>query len=69
MIDDSCISAELGQIVNGVKAGRENDTETIYLNTVGMGIEDVALAIRVYKNAVEMGLGQKLSLWEKPFAV
>lgn len=69
IIDDSYISAEIGQIVNSVKKGRENDTETIYLNTVGMGIEDVALAIIVYRNAVKMGLGKNLSLWEKPFAI
>jgi len=69
MIDDSYINAEIGQVINGVKKGRENDTETIYFNTVGMGIEDVALAIKIYRKAVEMGLGKKLSLWEKPFAI
>lgn len=69
MIDDSYINAELGQIINGAKKGRENDKETIYFNTVGMGIEDVALAIKVYNNAIELGLGKKLSLWEKPFAI
>lgn len=69
MIDDSYINAEIGQVVNGVRKGRENDQETIYFNTVGMGIEDVALAIKVYKNAVEMKLGKYLPLWEKPFAV
>ena len=69
MIDDSYISAELGQIVNGVKKGRENNKETIYINTVGMGIEDVALAMKLYKKAIAMGLGKKLALWEKPFAV
>ena len=69
IIDDSYINAEIGEVVNGVKQGRENNNETIYFNTVGMGIEDVALATKIYEKALELGLGKKLSLWEKPFAI
>lgn len=69
MINDSSIYAEIGQIINNVKKGREDDTESIYFNTVGMGIEDVALAHKIYLRALKMNIGQKLSLWEKPFAV
>ncbi len=69
MITDDAISAELGMIVAGEKPGREKPEETIYLNTVGMGIEDVALAYRVYQRAQELGLGQKFKLWKTPFAV
>ncbi len=69
LIDDRAIYAEIGQLVSGSKKGRESDRESIYLNTVGMGIEDVAVADKVYKKALEMGLGQKLKLWNEPFAV
>jgi len=69
MVTDSDIYAEIGEIVNGKKKGRENDTEAIYVNTVGMGIEDVAVASRIYDSAIKMGIGKKLMLWEKPFAV
>ncbi len=69
MIDDSGISAEIGEIVNGVKSGRVSENEAIYFNTVGMGIEDVAVASKIYEKALKMGLGQKLKLWDKPFAV
>lgn len=69
MINDSHIYGELGEIINNTKKGRENDTETIYFNTVGMGIEDVALAHKIYERALEMNLGKKLSLWENPFAI
>ncbi|NPV70437.1 MAG: ornithine cyclodeaminase family protein [Firmicutes bacterium] len=69
VIGDDAIHAELGQIVSGEKPGRESPGETIYFNTVGMGIEDIALADAVYKRALQMGLGQKLRLWEKPFAL
>jgi ornithine cyclodeaminase len=31
-----------------------------------MPVEDVAWATRVYRNAVERGIGTKLKLWDKP---
>lgn len=62
-IDETGIHAEIGEVINGVKSGRTNDEEFIYFNSVGMGIQDVALASVVYKNALEKGVGQKLSLW------
>lgn len=69
MINDSHIYGELGEIINNTKKGREDENETIYFNTVGMGIEDVALAHKIYERAKEMNLGKKLSLWDKPFAI
>lgn len=69
MIKDDAVYAELGDIVSGSKPGRENGDETIYLNTVGMGIEDVALAKKIYDRAEAMQLGQKLKLWDQPFAI
>ncbi|WP_216830320.1 ornithine cyclodeaminase family protein [Alkalihalobacterium elongatum] len=64
--DPSNIHAELGSIVNGKKAGRENDEERIYFNSVGMGIEDVAVAKYIYDQAKAKGIGQALNLWNKP---
>lgn len=69
LITDEAIYAELGAVVCGAKKGRENDRETIYFSTVGMGIEDVALGQRVYQRAVSKGLGKRLELWDTPFAV
>jgi ornithine cyclodeaminase len=69
MITDDAIYANLGEVVSGAKKGRENDRETIYLSTVGMGIEDVALAAKVYQRAVSQGKGAKMKLWEQPFAM
>ncbi|MCL7746866.1 ornithine cyclodeaminase family protein [Halalkalibacter alkaliphilus] len=64
--DPANIHAELGAIVNGKKKGRENDKERIYFNSVGMGIEDVAVAKRIYDRAKEKGIGQPLNLWNSP---
>lgn len=67
--DEANLYAELGEIVNGKKKGRENDREFIYFNSVGMGIEDIAVAHMVYQQALKLQVGQKLSLWEKPLFV
>ena len=69
VIGDDAIYGELGEIVAGRKPGRERANERIYFNTVGMGIEDVALAWKIYQRASDMGLGKRLRLWESPFAV
>ena len=45
------IYAELGEIVAGKKAGREGD-ERIYANLMGMAIEDIAVADRVYRKVL-----------------
>lgn len=54
---------EFCEIVGGSKPGRENDREIIYFDPVGMGCEDVAVAARVYRNALKEGKGIKLRLW------
>ncbi|MGY3718078.1 2,3-diaminopropionate biosynthesis protein SbnB [Sutcliffiella cohnii] len=64
--DGSKIHANLGELVSGKKAGRENDNEIIYFNSVGLGIQDVALSSIIYKNALEKGIGTKLSLCDVP---
>ncbi|MBB5175082.1 ornithine cyclodeaminase [Texcoconibacillus texcoconensis] len=64
--DPQDIYAELGAIVNGYKKGRENNRERIYFNSVGMGIEDVAVAKCIYNKAQEKGMGKRLNLWEAP---
>jgi len=69
MITDAAISGEIGAIVDGVVPARVSPEERIYFNTVGLGIQDVALASLVYKKAVEKGSGKALKLWDKPFAL
>ena len=57
---------ELGAIVNGRAAGRENDEERIFFSPLGMGIEDLINAHRVYQEAQRRGIGQELELWHNP---
>ncbi|MEA1963837.1 MAG: ornithine cyclodeaminase family protein [Candidatus Aerophobetes bacterium] len=56
------IYAELGEIVAGLKPGREDKDELIVVNNIGMAIEDVALGKAVFGNALEKGMGKRLPL-------
>jgi len=58
--------AELSQVIGGQKPGRENDREVIVFSPIGLGLHDIAMAHRLYQRARSEGLGQKLTLWEKP---
>lgn len=60
------IYAELGEIVGGAKKGRENPAETIFFSAVGMGIEDLIVAKKIYDTALKKGIGTELVLWERP---
>ena len=63
LIKDEEISAELGEIINGKKTGRDNDEQTIYFNAVGAGILDLAVTTRCYRKALEQNKGLKIPYW------
>jgi ornithine cyclodeaminase len=54
------LHAELGQIVAGVKPGRESDQETILFWHRGLSLSDIALADAILKKARAMAIGQTL---------
>ena len=54
------LHAELGQIVAGVKPGRERDDETILFWHRGLSITDIALGAAMLEKAGRMGIGQRL---------
>ncbi|MCC6223015.1 MAG: ornithine cyclodeaminase family protein [Thermoleophilia bacterium] len=56
----------LGAILTGDHPGRTAPDERILVTPVGMGIEDVGWAARVYRRAVESGLGRRERLWDTP---
>jgi ornithine cyclodeaminase len=57
---------ELPELVAGRHPGRTSDDQRIFSTPVGLAIEDVAAAARVYRRAAELGLGTELSLWDSP---
>ena len=66
LLKDEDIHADLGEIVNKKKCGREKDDEIIHFASVGMGISDVAIASLVYEVATQRGIGTNLALWKTP---
>jgi len=56
----------LGAIVAGDHPGRTSDEQRIVVSPVGMAIEDVAEATRVYRGAKEAGVGTWQRLWNEP---
>jgi alanine dehydrogenase len=51
------IHAEIGEILLGRKPGRESDEEITLFDSTGMAIQDNTTAARIYRNAVEGGVG------------
>lgn len=62
LIKDEDIYANIVDIVNGSKPGRENDSEFIYFNAVGLAYVDVAIANAMYCKALQAGVGRMQDL-------
>ena len=60
--DESKIYAkEIGEIIAGKKQGRANDEEFCYYKPVGMGVLDLAIAVRIYRRAIAENKGMLLN--------
>lgn len=54
---------EVGEVLNGVKRGRAREEQiTLFKNTGGVGISDVAIGGLLYRRAKEKGLGMELPI-------
>lgn len=54
--------ADLGEIVAGLKPGREVPTERTMAMNLGLAMDDMAIAPQVYRRARELGIGTSLTL-------
>ncbi|RFB78752.1 ornithine cyclodeaminase family protein [Methylovirgula sp. 4M-Z18] len=52
--------AEIGQVVAGLKPGRESDDETILFWHRGLSLSDIALGHAMLKKGEALGIGQRL---------
>ncbi|MCB9449843.1 MAG: ornithine cyclodeaminase family protein [Anaerolineaceae bacterium] len=59
-IQETAIAAELGEIVAGSQPGRENAAEITLFKSVGLAIQDVAVAVLAFQQAQAAGIGQTL---------
>lgn len=69
LLKESDVWATMGQVVAGMKLGRESDRERIMFSALGLGMEDLVNVKRVVENAKRLGLGKVLDLWENPIFV
>ncbi len=54
------LHAEMGQIVAGLKPGRESDAENILFWHRGLSLSDIALGHAMLQKALKLGIGQRL---------
>jgi len=59
-LSEKTLHAELGQIVAGLKPGRESDAETNLLWHRGLSLSDIALGHAMLEKAGKLGVGQRL---------
>jgi ornithine cyclodeaminase len=59
-LSEATLHAELGQVVAGLKPGRESDAETILLWHRGLPLSDIALGHAMLEKAKRIGIGQRL---------
>ena len=60
-------ATSLGDVINGTRAGRESEEERICFVTGGLPVWDVGYSYDIYHNALKLGLGQTLKLWDDPY--
>jgi ornithine cyclodeaminase/alanine dehydrogenase-like protein (mu-crystallin family) len=54
--------ADIGEIATGKKPGRQSDNERTISINLGLALDDMAVAIRVYDQAKKKGIGLQLEL-------
>jgi len=64
LINEGDLQAELVDVIAGKKEGRTEDGQVIFLDCVGMAIEDTMVASRVYDEAVKRGIGSDLGIFD-----
>ena len=62
LITEQSIHAELGEIVLGRKAGRQNERQVTFFKSVGNAVQDAAVARLALQFATAQGLGMQVEL-------
>lgn len=56
------VHATLGEVIAGAKPGRTDEGAITLFDSTGMGLQDVAAAVAIYRRALAAGAGTRLSL-------
>jgi ornithine cyclodeaminase len=62
IIGKAVIDAEIGEIINGEKPGRQNDAEITFFKSVGLAVQDAVTAAAALKEAEKKGLGTVIQM-------
>lgn len=62
VITEDHIHAGLGELITGAKEGRVSDQEITVFKSVGLALQDVATATKVYELCKEQGIGSSINL-------
>ncbi|MCA9838927.1 MAG: ornithine cyclodeaminase family protein [Trueperaceae bacterium] len=61
-LDENTLSAELGEVLAGLKPGRSYAEEQTLFTSIGLAWQDLLLAYQVYERAMTQGVGLTLRL-------
>jgi ornithine cyclodeaminase/alanine dehydrogenase len=61
LISDQYIHAELGEVIAGLRCGRQSESEIIVFDSTGTALQDVASAVAAYQQAVAKRVGK---MWD-----
>lgn len=62
IIPRAVVDAEIGEIINGARPGRQGDAQITLFKTVGVAVQDVVAAALVLDRAVAEGIGTVVDL-------
>lgn len=62
IINKDKITGELGEVILGKLKGRESDEQITLFKTVGISVQDVVTASKIYKKALEKGIGKVVDI-------
>ncbi len=56
------VHATLGELIAGARPGRTDDRTITLFDSTGMGLQDVAAAVAIYRRALAVGVGTRLAV-------
>ena len=62
LITSSDVHGEIGEVAGGQITGRESDKEVTFFKSVGVAVQDIAVADLILRRATELGLGVEVEL-------
>jgi ornithine cyclodeaminase len=62
LMGEEKITGEIGEVLLGKIRGRTSEDEITIFKSVGLAVQDIVTAAKIYEKAVEQGLGSNLEI-------